>query len=249
MPLRNHKFEQKQNTERPQPVAPTSRSRLRERPRCVAARGRSGLVLASPGDENASDFSLSLWYGRSELRERLQHVALEGRSERPHAVAPRGRSGSARPKITLITSFLAPNAPKCLQKLHVFEQKQNTERPQPVAPTSRSRLRERPRCVAARGRSGLVLASPGDENASDFSLSLWYGRSELRERLQHVALEGRSERPHAVAPRGRSGSARPKITLITSFLAPNAPKCLQKLHVVLKYLIETYACKMQPRHG
>ncbi|KAG5377313.1 hypothetical protein IGI04_041909 [Brassica rapa subsp. trilocularis] len=81
MPLRNHKFEQKQNTERPQPVAPTSRSRLRERPRCVAARGRSGLVLASPGDENASDFSLSLWYGRSELRERLQHVALEGRSE------------------------------------------------------------------------------------------------------------------------------------------------------------------------
>ncbi|KAG5400762.1 hypothetical protein IGI04_015369 [Brassica rapa subsp. trilocularis] len=105
MPLRNHKFEQKQNTERPQPVAPTSRSRLRERPRCVAARGRSGLVLTSPGDENASDFSLSLWYGRSELRERLQHVALEGRSERPHAVAPRGRSGSARPKITLITSF------------------------------------------------------------------------------------------------------------------------------------------------
>ncbi|WZZ16561.1 hypothetical protein YC2023_109650 [Brassica napus] len=87
MPLRNHKFEQKQNTERPQPVAPTSRSRLRERPRCVAARGRSGLVLASPGDENASDFSLSLWYGRSELRERLQHVALEGRSERPCAVA------------------------------------------------------------------------------------------------------------------------------------------------------------------
>uniref|UniRef100_A0A0D3E7G7 Reverse transcriptase zinc-binding domain-containing protein n=1 Tax=Brassica oleracea var. oleracea TaxID=109376 RepID=A0A0D3E7G7_BRAOL len=33
---------------------------LRERPRCVAARGRSGLVLASPTDENASDSSLSL---------------------------------------------------------------------------------------------------------------------------------------------------------------------------------------------
>ncbi|KAG5378523.1 hypothetical protein IGI04_026365 [Brassica rapa subsp. trilocularis] len=80
MPLKNHKFEQKQNTERPQPVAPTCRSRLRERPRCVAARGRSGLVLASPGDEDASDFSLSLWYGRSELRERLQHVALEATS-------------------------------------------------------------------------------------------------------------------------------------------------------------------------
>ena len=61
MPLKNHKFEQKQNTERPQPVAPTSRSKLRERPRCVAARGRSGLVLASPGDEHASDFILSLW--------------------------------------------------------------------------------------------------------------------------------------------------------------------------------------------
>ncbi|KAG5384250.1 hypothetical protein IGI04_035720 [Brassica rapa subsp. trilocularis] len=71
--------------------------------------------------------------------------------------------------------------------------KTNAVRPQPVAPTSRSRLRERPRCVAARGRSGFVLASPGDENASDFFLSLWYGRSKLRERLQHVALEGRSE--------------------------------------------------------
>ncbi|KAF3596054.1 hypothetical protein DY000_02022916 [Brassica cretica] len=33
---------------------------LRERPRCVAARGRSGLVLAFPSDENASDLRSSL---------------------------------------------------------------------------------------------------------------------------------------------------------------------------------------------
>ena len=160
---------------------------------------------------------------------------------------------------------------------HKFEQKQNTERPQTVAPTSRSKLRERPRCVAARGRSGLVLASPGGEFASDFFLSLWdvapsFGsdfstslwkvaprskcvspdvktRATLCSRSGWVAPGCGAQRPHAVAPRGRSSSARPKLTLITSFWAPNALKCLQKLHVVLNYLIETYVCKMQPRHG
>ncbi|WZZ11866.1 hypothetical protein YC2023_104955 [Brassica napus] len=73
------------------------------------------------------------------------------------------------PKIPLGVMLGVFKAPKT----NVFEQKQNTERPQTVAPTSRSKLRERPRCVAARGRSGLVLASPGGEFASDFLLSLW----------------------------------------------------------------------------
>ncbi|WZZ46271.1 hypothetical protein YC2023_042530 [Brassica napus] len=89
---------------------------LRERPRCVAARGRSGLVLASPSDENASDSSLSLrevapCFGsdlavslrevapdsfsrlrvtktRATLPCRSGKVALIGRSERLDGVAP-----------------------------------------------------------------------------------------------------------------------------------------------------------------
>ncbi|KAG5398653.1 hypothetical protein IGI04_020467 [Brassica rapa subsp. trilocularis] len=112
MPLRNHKFEQKQNTERPQPVAPTSRSRLRERPRCVAARGRSGLVLASPGrsglvlaspsDETASDFSLSLWLGRS------SRVIRSTRWRRSGLAAPMPCSPNDHSKHSFLSS-------KCLQ--------------------------------------------------------------------------------------------------------------------------------------
>ncbi|KAG5378578.1 hypothetical protein IGI04_026420 [Brassica rapa subsp. trilocularis] len=72
MPLRNHKFEQKQNTERPQPVAPGfgsdlavslrevapgSFSRLRVMKTRATSPCRSGMVALSFG----SDFSTSLW--------------------------------------------------------------------------------------------------------------------------------------------------------------------------------------------
>ncbi|KAG5400734.1 hypothetical protein IGI04_015341 [Brassica rapa subsp. trilocularis] len=69
-PLSKIEIEQIIGAERPRHVAPTSRSDLRERPQWVALRGRSGLVLASPSDETASDFVQS-----------LQRVALD--RERP----------------------------------------------------------------------------------------------------------------------------------------------------------------------
>ena len=126
-----------------------------------------------------------------------------------------------------------------------------------VAPGSFSRLRVMKTRATSPCRSGMVALSIG----SDFSTSLWKvaprckcvspdvkTRATLCSRSGWVAPGCGAQRPHAVAPRGRSSSARPKLTLITSFWAPNAPKCLQKLHVVLKYLIETYVCKMQPKH-
>ncbi|KAF3570921.1 hypothetical protein F2Q69_00060211 [Brassica cretica] len=47
------------------------------------------------------------------------------------------------------------------------------QRPPVVAPRGRSRLRERPGGVTARRHPGPVFVSPSDENASDFSASLW----------------------------------------------------------------------------
>ncbi|KAG5388252.1 hypothetical protein IGI04_029793 [Brassica rapa subsp. trilocularis] len=73
------------DAQRPRQVAPARRSRLRERPRWVAARGRSESDFVFPRTKMASDFSLSLCDLMPSLRE----------------VAP----GSACPKTTLITSF------------------------------------------------------------------------------------------------------------------------------------------------
>ncbi|KAG5385127.1 hypothetical protein IGI04_036597 [Brassica rapa subsp. trilocularis] len=84
-PLRKHEFEQIGDAQRPRQVAPARRSGLRERPRWVAARGRSESDFVFPRTKMASDFSLSLCDLMPSLRE----------------VAP----GSARPKTTLITSF------------------------------------------------------------------------------------------------------------------------------------------------
>ncbi|KAF3609391.1 hypothetical protein DY000_02050630 [Brassica cretica] len=75
-PLSKHEFEQTIGAHRPPVVAPRGRSRLRERPGGVAARRRSGPVFVSPSDENASDFSTSLW------SERLDGVAPGSRSQR-----------------------------------------------------------------------------------------------------------------------------------------------------------------------
>ncbi|WZY89106.1 hypothetical protein YC2023_045841 [Brassica napus] len=88
-PLSKIEIEQIIGAERPRLVAPTSRSRLRERPRWVAARGRSESDFLSPGTKMASDFSLSLWTGRSKLRERPRWVAARGRSESELCVSGR----------------------------------------------------------------------------------------------------------------------------------------------------------------
>ncbi|KAF3584251.1 hypothetical protein F2Q69_00028284 [Brassica cretica] len=66
------------------------------------------------------------------------------------------------------------------------------ERPRHVAPTSRFGLRERPQWVALRGRSGSIVLSSRDRNASDLGVSLWPSRSGLREQPGVVALIGRS---------------------------------------------------------
>ncbi|KAF3591310.1 hypothetical protein DY000_02023802 [Brassica cretica] len=63
--------------------------------------------------------------------------------------------------------FRAPNAPKCLQELHVLE---------------------RPYGVAAERRCKVALVPPSDENASDIGVSLWPSRSEgVSQRLRVVA--------------------------------------------------------------
>ncbi|KAF3502494.1 hypothetical protein F2Q69_00040134 [Brassica cretica] len=80
-PLSKHEVEQTKGAQRPPIVAPSGRSSLRQRPGGVAARRRSGslsclptmktratsprrsvkVALVPPSDENASDFSASLW--------------------------------------------------------------------------------------------------------------------------------------------------------------------------------------------
>ncbi|KAF2580979.1 hypothetical protein F2Q70_00011257 [Brassica cretica] len=80
-PLSKHEVEQTKGAQRPPVVAARGRSRLRERPGGVAARRHSGslsclramktratsprrsgkVALVPPSDENASDFSASLW--------------------------------------------------------------------------------------------------------------------------------------------------------------------------------------------
>ncbi|WZZ50641.1 hypothetical protein YC2023_050748 [Brassica napus] len=65
---------------RPPVVSPRGRSRLRERPQWVALRGRSGSIVLSSRDRNASDLGVSLWPSHSGLRERPGVVALIGRS-------------------------------------------------------------------------------------------------------------------------------------------------------------------------
>ena len=136
----------------------------------------------------------------------------------------------------------------------------DAERPRHVALTSHSGLRERPQWVALRGRSGLRFVSSRHGNASDLGTSLW-----------QVALGGVSRDRNAsdlsmslwldrygmcvtATSRCRSGEVAlmhcsSNDHLYHLFWAPNAPKCLQELHVVLQYLIRTHVCKMQPKHG
>ncbi|KAF2564995.1 hypothetical protein F2Q70_00015041 [Brassica cretica] len=68
----------------------------------------------------------------------------------------------------------------------------DAERPQHIAPTSRSGLWERPQWVALRGRFSSIVLSSRDRNASDLGVSLWPSRSGLRERPGVVALIGHS---------------------------------------------------------
>ncbi|KAF3569288.1 hypothetical protein DY000_02015014 [Brassica cretica] len=75
-PLRKHEFGQ---TNR-RGATSARRSGLRERPQWVALRGRSGSIVLSSCDRNASDLEVSLWPSRSGLRERPGVVALIGRS-------------------------------------------------------------------------------------------------------------------------------------------------------------------------
>ncbi|KAF2532744.1 hypothetical protein F2Q70_00032418 [Brassica cretica] len=104
-PLNKHKFEQRNDAQRPRVVAPTHRSGFRERLGVVALGGRSGSIFVSPRDKNANDRGMSLWPSRS-----------EGVSQRLHGVAPvRSLSCTARPMITFITYFelqMHPNVSK-----------------------------------------------------------------------------------------------------------------------------------------
>ena len=75
-----------------------------------------------------------------------------------------------------------------------------------------------------------------------------------RERHRGVALAKSLWRGVTATSWCRSGEVAPMHCssndhLYHLFWAPNAPKCLQELHVVLQYLIRTHVCKMQPKHG
>ncbi|KAF3576943.1 hypothetical protein DY000_02030715 [Brassica cretica] len=131
-----------------------------------------------PGGFFASDLAVSLRRRRSQM-ERLHVLALGGRSksdsrvfdainasdlavslrsrrfqlERPYGVAAERRCE------------IKDNLPPWLTK--------GAQRPPVVTPRGRSRLWDRPGGVAARRRSGPVFVSPCDENASDFSASLF----------------------------------------------------------------------------
>ncbi|KAG5416519.1 hypothetical protein IGI04_004086 [Brassica rapa subsp. trilocularis] len=165
--------------------------------------------------ENASDLVQSLWMSRSGM---WCTATSCRRSER----SLRQCSSKDHSNHLLLSS-------KCTQMSP--ETPCDTQRPRLVALTSRSRLRERPRWVAARGRSEAISClrekwretSPcrsgkvAPSFGSDFSTSLWKvaPRSEfaLDESLRDVVQSDLMPSLREVAP----GSARPKTTLVTSF--------------------------------